>query len=320
MRAGDANKPRKRAKKPKMRATPAPRASFEEIEIRAADGVALRAVMDDPPEGTALEATLVLGHAMFARKTEWGRRERPGLAQRLAARGFRTIAFDFRGHGDSEHPRSWSYDDFVRLDLPAVVECARARAEGRPVIVVGHSLGAHVALAAQAIGALDADGIVSIAGNVWLRALEPSRVRWAAKVALAHAMRAVTLRAGRFPARALRMGSDDEASAYMLDLLRGVFEGKWRSADGRDDYLAALGRVTIPVCSVASDGDRINCRPVCAERLVRRCGGPVEVLRVTRSDDGGPPPDHMQIVTTRRAESAIMDAVAWTSAAQGRGT
>ena len=45
----------------------APRASFEELEIRTADGVALRAVVDDPPEGVMLRGTCVMAHALFAR-------------------------------------------------------------------------------------------------------------------------------------------------------------------------------------------------------------------------------------------------------------
>jgi predicted alpha/beta hydrolase len=290
-----------------------PRASFEETEIRTADGVSLRAVVNDPPPGVPLAGTCVLAHAMFARKSEWGRRDRPGMADAFAALGHRTIAFDFRGHGDSAIAPggTWGYDDLVRLDLPAVVDCARARGEGRPVMVVGHSLGGHVALAAQGTGAMKADAVVSIAGNVWLRELEPSRVRWAAKVAITRAFTSVTAGAGRFPARALRMGSDDESVAYVGDLSRAVTEGAWRSADGRDDYLASLANVRIPVASVASEGDRINCHADCAEAFVRRCAGPVRIVRVTRSDDGGPPPGHMEIVTTDRARSAVFAALAW---------
>ena len=309
-----ARRARKRGAGRETRAVYAPRASFEELEIRTQDGVALRAVVDDPPAGVALRGTCVMAHAMFARKTEFGRRDRPGLAQRYAAEGWRTIAFDFRGHGGSTLPeggRDWAYDDLVRLDLPAVVACARARSDHKPVVVVGHSLGAHAALASQGTGRLGADAVVAIAGSVWLRALEPSRLRWAAKRALARGMLETALRLGHIPARSLRIGSDDASGRFVRDVLAFMRDDAWRSADRHDDYLASLGRVTIPVCSVASDGDSIVCHPESAELFARRCAGPIEIIRIARSDDGRRPPGHMTMVTTPRAHSQLVAALRW---------
>ena len=291
----------------------APRASFEELEIRTSDGVALRAVVDDPPEGIALRGTCVMAHAMFARKTEFGRRDRAGLAQAYAAEGWRTIAFDFRGHGESvlsNGAQEWGYDDLVRLDLPAVVECARARSEGKPVIVVGHSLGGHVALAAQGTSRMTADGIVAIASNLWLRELESSRLRWAAKRAIGRAMLEAVSRAGSLPARRLRLGSDDASGRYVRDLIGFMSKGRWGSDDGSEDYLGSLVNVTIPVCAVASDGDRVMCHPASAEAFARMCGGPVEMIRIAKSDDGRRPPGHMEMVTTSRARSKLLAALA----------
>lgn len=297
-----------------MRRTPPPRESFEELEIHTADGVALRARTEEPAR-PRLEAppVCVLAHAMFARKSSMR-----VLGAMLIEEGYRVIAFDFRGHGDSKTGGSWGYDDFVRLDLPAVVDCARARSDGAPVVVVGHSLGGHVALAAQGTGHIDCDGIVGIAANVWHPALEPSRLRWAAKRMVMGGFARIAKARGRFPARALRIGSDDASARYVEDLARPARTGRWTSADGADDYLAALAKVKIPVCAVLSEGDRINCHPDAGEAFARRCGGDVHVLRVARSDDGGPPPDHMQLVTTNRAHRAIAEAVAWATKSSPR--
>ena len=306
--------PRTRKKKAREKDVYAPRASFEELEIRTADGVGLRAVVDDPPEGVELRGTCVMAHAMFARKSEFGRRERPGLAQTYAAAGWRTIAFDFRGHGESLLPRGappWTYDDLVRLDLPAVFECARDRSEGRPVLAVGHSLGGHVALAAQGTGRITADGIIAIASNVWIRELETSRVRWAAKLAAGRIMAESVARTGGLPARRLRIGSDDASPAFVSDVLRFMREGRWTSADGADDYLASLARVVVPVCAVSSTGDRLTCHPASAEAFARRCRGPVETVRILRSDDGRRAPGHMEMVTSDRARSKLLAALEW---------
>jgi predicted alpha/beta hydrolase len=287
----------------------------EQIDIRTGDGWSLRADVLEPER--AAVGTAVLAHAMMARRSEFDRPEGAGLARFFVQRGWRTVAFDFRGHGDSgPSPRegaSFDYDDLVTGDLPAVHAFARSRGGRRkgPVVLVGHSLGAHAALAAQATGLVAFDGFVAVAANVWVPGLEPSGLRWLAKRASLAAALAVCRRLGRFPARALRMGSDDEPRAYFEDFERFARTGAWASADGRIDYLASLGRVRVPVLQIVSEADRINCVPECGARFVARCGGPHEVVRITRSDDGGPPPDHMALVTGGRIQDTWGRAEAW---------
>jgi predicted alpha/beta hydrolase len=297
---------RRSKRKWKMRPSIAmPRASFDELEIRTSDGAVLRAVVLDPPPGTPLRATAILAHAMFARRSSFGAPDQPGLAHRLAARGLRAVAFDFRGHGDSTAPSSsWGYDELVRHDLPAVVECARARADDGPVIVVGHSLGGHVALAAQGTGRIDAAGIVAVATNVWLRPCEASTMRWIAKRAVARSILAISERVGSMPARRLRVGSDDAPDAYLRDLFRGVTEGAWKSRDGQDDYLAALSNVTVPVASVLGERDRLMCHPSAGEAFARGCRGDVAFFRALVG--------HMELVTREEGWPAVVDAVEWT--------
>lgn len=310
------NAPRRR--RSSKRPAHAPRASFEELEIRTEDGVALRAVVDDPPAGVALRGTCVLAHAMSARRSEFGRRDRPGLSHAYAQRGWRTIAFDFRGHGESPMPAGmgewggeWGYDDLVRFDLPAVIGCARVRSDGKPVVIVGHSMGGHVALAAQGTGRIAADGLVVIACNLWLRQLETSRLRWALKLAAGRVMAVSLARLGHLPARRMRLGSDDASGRFVRDVLRFMRDDRWTSEDGADDYLASLARVVCPVSAVSSDGDRMTCHPASAELFARRCGGPLDLVRIERSDDGQRAPGHMAMVTTARARTPLVEALAW---------
>ena len=278
----------------------------ETIDIRTRDGWSLRADVHDPagaPVGVA-----VLAHAMMARRTEFERPRGAGTAAMLVARGWRVVAFDFRGHGDSG-PRAgegarYGYDDLVARDLPAVCEFARSRARRTAVVLVGHSLGGHAALAAQGAGLVSFDGIVGVGANVWLRELDPSRARWMLKRATLAAIVALCRPLGRFPARRFRLGSDDESRAACEDIERFARTGRWTSEDQRVDYLAGLEHVGIPVLQMVSDGDRLECTPDCGMRFIARCGGGHQVIRVSAGDDGGPPPDHMGLVTSGRAASA----------------
>lgn len=286
----------------------------EAFEAHTADGRVLSGDVREPASKRRV-GVAILAHAMMARRAEFERPHGGGLARFLVSRGWRTVTFDFRGHGESGEGAatgaSWSYDDLVRFDLPAVVDATRARAKKLPVVVVGHSLGGHVALAAQGTGRIRADALVCIAANVWLADLEPSRARWLVKRGVMAGVQALCRGRGYFPARALRMGSDDEATAYFRGAFRSASTGRWTSDDGKDDYLAALARVTAPVLQIASDGDLLNCHPDCAARFLAACGGKTHFDRIARADDGGPAPGHMEIVTTERAKSAWLRAEKW---------
>jgi predicted alpha/beta hydrolase len=291
---------------------PGPRT--EQIDIRTSDGWSLRADVHEPaiePVGVA-----VLAHALMARRVEFYRPRGEGVAQFLLDRGWRVVAFDFRGHGESgsraREVARVAYDDFVARDLPAVHAFARSGSRRKlRAVLVGHSLGGHVGLAAQGSGLVAFDGILVVGACVWLRTLEPSRSRWLVKRALLASAAALSRSVGRFPARALRLGSDDESRACFADFDRFARTGVWGSADGRFDYLSSLARVRIPVLQMVSDGDRIECTPECGALFVAHCGGQNEVLRIARGDDGCAPPDHMAIVTSKRARGAWERAEAW---------
>ncbi len=271
-----------------------------EVEIRTADGVSLRAHAWTPALGAKSRGALVLSHAMFADKSEFSR---AGFAAHFAQRGFDVCAFDFRGHGQSDGGRDASYDDLVRHDLPEVVRAVRLRTSG-PVIVVGHSLGGHAAAASSGLGLLDADALVLVGANMWLRRFEPRAARWHAKVMAAHVALKITRAFGHMPAKRLRIGNNDTTARLVSAVFRPVTAGAWRSDDGRVDYADALARVTAPLLAIVSDGDALMCHPDCGARFARATAGPHEVFRIAHADDGGPAPDHMGMVTTRGSSSA----------------
>lgn len=99
------------------------------------------AVTETPPAAGAGEPgseprTAVLVHGIMSGARAWER-----VARFLAARGYRVLAVDLTGHGASPRaprytPRGW-VDDVVETVTPLL--------DGRPDLVLGHSLGALIA-------------------------------------------------------------------------------------------------------------------------------------------------------------------------------
>lgn len=95
------------------------------------------------------------------------------LAQALAAIGFFAVVLEPRGHGDSpwrpDRHCNYGFAEWIREDIPAAVNQARLHSD-KPV-VLGHSLGGHLAamFAAdrpEAVGGL----VLSACGSPWRQA------------------------------------------------------------------------------------------------------------------------------------------------------
>jgi alpha-beta hydrolase superfamily lysophospholipase len=83
----------------------------------------------------------------------------------LARAGFDVFNLDLRGHGRSRHlgpSRSRDVHDYIREDLPVAISEVQAHTGGRPVFLIGHSLGGLLNYAAAASLGSAVAGIVSI--------------------------------------------------------------------------------------------------------------------------------------------------------------
>jgi pimeloyl-ACP methyl ester carboxylesterase len=109
------------------------------LAITSADGTTLHAEAFGPEEGV----TVVLAHGWTENLEYWTYQIRA-----LSEHGRRIVAYDLRGHGDSEPAAAGDYS-IARFgeDLEAVL--AAVVPEGRRAVVAGHSLGA-MAIAAWA--------------------------------------------------------------------------------------------------------------------------------------------------------------------------
>jgi len=291
---------------------PSPNLIIKPIERRTPDGWILRgeALIPERPKAAA-----VLAHAMMVNRRAMDRPAGKGLASTLAAHDIAVFNFDLRGHGQSGPSASegarFSYDDIVNRDLPTIVGATRSAAPDLPLTVIGHSLGAHAALFAAALWPPAApDFIVSIAGNLWLTRFETNVTRRLLKKLVSRAWIATSSLRGHFDAKALRMGTDPEPIDYIRQLVSFYDTDRVTSLDGRTDYLAAMARLTLPVFSVESEGDRLLAHPDAIARFLAMAPhAPITRRVVLHGEQGRPAPDHMGLVT-QPASRPLWDEIA----------
>ena len=107
--------------------------------LHAADGVSLSGRCWMPPTPDAVVA-VVHGVAEHSGRYAF-------LAERANQRGLGVVSVDLRGHGRSPGERSYveRFDDYL-LDVDALLEKTQELAAGRPVFLMGHSMGGAIAL------------------------------------------------------------------------------------------------------------------------------------------------------------------------------
>ena len=89
------------------------------------------------PVGEEPRAVLIVVHGLRDHSSRYGE-----LAEHMVGQGFAVHAFDLRGHGRSEGVRVHidSFEEYL-LDLGTFLERVRQREPGKPVFLLGHSMG-----------------------------------------------------------------------------------------------------------------------------------------------------------------------------------
>jgi len=260
--------------------------------VRTGDGVDLVLYRMDPAgRATSPGTTVLLVHGAFSSHTVWmrGGARNTGLARFLSDSGLDVWLADWRAHGAATpepKPHTWHFEDTITQDAPTLVEYVRA-ATGAPPVWVGHSVGGAIGLAllARHPTALGAIATLGTPGPV----MGPPR----RLLALGTIMLCRTL--GRFPARALRMGSEDEAALVLSEWMAWNLRGRWVGGDGFD-YLAALEQAPTPVLAVAGESDRLFAPAAACRALARRIGAAATFAAV------GPRLDHPGLLLDPRAD------------------
>jgi dienelactone hydrolase len=112
---------------------------YEDVVTHTADGVRLR--------GWAIAAPQPRGVVVFFHAYGENRGQVLSLARPLWESGISVVAFDFRGHGESQG-HTITFGDRERHDVAAACAFARQRFPDEPLFVVGVSYGAAVAVQA----------------------------------------------------------------------------------------------------------------------------------------------------------------------------
>ncbi|MBW2254279.1 MAG: alpha/beta fold hydrolase [Deltaproteobacteria bacterium] len=283
------------------------------MEVYTEDGWRLD-VQRLPAVGDPHGAALLL-HPMLADRRIWDRPRGRGFASTLASEGWEVFNADYRGHGASGPAARaggiWTYDDLVLYDTPALVRAVQAEMGGRPVVVVGHSLGGHVSMASVGLGNCHPDAMVLLSTSPWTRAFTRSRRARLLRGFGVEVYLRLTQVFGYAPAASLHIGTVDEPLPYVEDLYRHWHEG-WSSRDGVD-WQRALADVQCPVLAVYGRADWVLWPLRSARRWLAHTGSmALEVWEVGKGDFGLTyTPGHMPLVIDQRSRPAWLAISRW---------
>lgn len=256
----------------------APAADDARLSARSRDGWRLE-LGRRLPRGTARRPPVLLCHGLSANRwTVDAGVEGVSLAGFLAREGFDCFALDLRGHGGSRRgppgaSRDWTFDTYLRLDVPAALDAiAEATGEGR-VLWVGHSLGALLGMAACQAYPGRIAGLAAVAGPVRFGTaslalaflLRCRHNRFLAAMAapfaglvrfrlgeMVIASRNVERRVFR---RLLANGVEAVPPGVLAQVARWTRRDAFTSADGATDYRAGLAACRQPALFISASRD-----------------------------------------------------------------
>ncbi|NPD24565.1 alpha/beta fold hydrolase [Corallococcus sp. AB004] len=237
-----------------------------------------------------------------------------GFARTFVDAGCVSYVASLRGHGKSRWPAKraydWSFDTYVRHDIPDLVRAVRARHTG-PLFILAHSMAGYAVLAALGVdpslqASLSGVCTLSSAVNDYSDGGFKKRFQLGFSSTVAGML-------GRFPAKALKQGPWDEPAGVMRQFTDWAPTGAFRSTDGATDYWSALGNVTLPVFAGVGAADVFHASPQRAQKLVAHLGSARKDLFVLGraqglSWDAG----HFDVVRGERARAEVLPRVlAW---------
>jgi alpha-beta hydrolase superfamily lysophospholipase len=214
--------------------------------------------------GAEVRAVVVIAHGFGEHGGRFAH-----VAQRLAADGDGVYAIDHHGHGRSDGPRGRVSIDDAAEDLDRLIVTAAGRHPGRPVFLLGHSMGGAIALR---YAMLHQD---RLAGLILTAPLAQVDGRGAVKL-LARTIAAVApgLPLARLDPKLVSRDPEvvqayiDDPLVYHSPIPAGTVAQMIALVDGLPDE---LGAITLPTLLMYGTADRL-CAPAGSVMIAQRIG------------------------------------------------
>jgi pimeloyl-ACP methyl ester carboxylesterase len=305
--------------------------SPEQLSTRTDDGLRL-SIDRYAPEGDSRGA-IVLQHGLGSNNRAF---VVPGvsLAEHLSSLGYDVYVPELRGAGRSDRPRSWSLDDYVEQDIPAILRAVLQHSGQPNVSWVGHSMGGillmmygieHPELPVERFVAVGSSLDYTAGKNVYggmmrllpvmgaLRALPFDR--------LAQLSAPVSGRGPLLPVERMNFWRSNVDREVMLDIitrgftpipielfraLSSTFEpGGFSRAGGSVLYLPQAERFQVPSLLIGGEGDA-QCDPEAVAATARLLSGaPVQHLAFGKSFGHADHYGHFDLLVGKRAPQEV---------------
>ncbi|SHO65934.1 Predicted alpha/beta hydrolase [Pseudoxanthobacter soli DSM 19599] len=290
----------------------APMTDGEAVEIACADGVRLGGHRWRERDRPA-KAVVVVNPATGVLARYYHR-----YARFLAGHGFEALTYDYRGIGASRPARlrgcGYRWHDWGTRDFEAALRFADELAAGRPVMVVGHSIGGF--LPGLSASAPRIDRMLTVGAQyAWWR--DYAAARRAGLVLKWHvAMPLVTALCGYFPGRRLGWLEDLPAGvANDWSFRRARMELSHPAAE-RDAILGRFAAVRAPILAVGVSDDELGTPRAIGRSLAYYAGAPRTQVELQPADFGLAEIGHFALFHSRFADSFWRDMLLWLE--QGR--
>lgn len=321
-------------------------APTEVLPVVTSDGHTLRLYRhrhETGGPGTPSKGAVLCLHGLGASHFNFDFPGTANIAGYLAKAGYDVYVASYRGDTDSARPAGkkraqWNFDDYVRLDLPALLDAVMAKSAVRKVHLLGHSMGGLVAYALAAVhGQGKLASIIAMGSPVgfhektkvirellWLEPLLlrlPSlQVRILARMA---APFVALIGTARFMRQQYNPQNVDAAyvavgcwhalsnisRGLLLQFVDWIRNDRFGSMDGAVDYRDGLRKLDIPLMVVAGAAD-FMCRIPNAMRAYELARSSFKRAVILGREDGcGLDYGHIDMIFGRKAEVEVFPRV-----------